>query len=157
MNPLGSASERLVEELNELVALAEQSAKAIDELVERLDAARLKVLLNSAVLYALLISLGYFALYSGNDFVISGTWRVVSTALGLVFVCGSLSLLYSYFLRMRKIKRDLRVEQDIHDRLMGLIDGQKRRLDADDFFSPVAEATFSIRLKRLDRTDRKLT
>lgn len=157
MNHLGSTSERLVDELNELVDLAEQSAKTIDELVERLDGARLKVLLSVVVLYALLISLGYFALYSGNDYLISGSWRVVSTALGLVVVGGSLSLLYSYFLRMRKTKRDLRVEQDIHNRLMGLIDGQKRRLDANDFFSPVAEATFSMRLKRLDRTDRKLT
>jgi hypothetical protein len=156
MKHMGPTSE-LFDELNELVDLAEQSAKAIDELVERLDGARLRVLLNVVVLYALLISLGYFAFYSGSDYLISSSWKVASTALGMVLVGGSLSLLYSYFLRMRKASRDLRVEQDIHNRLMGLIDGQKRRMDADDFFSPVAEATFSIRLRRLDRTDRKST
>ncbi|UXZ95866.1 hypothetical protein K3169_26780 [Pseudomonas phytophila] len=156
MKHTGPTSE-LFDELNELVDLAEQSAKAIDELVERLDGARLRVLLNVVVLYALLISLGYFAFYSGSDYSISSSWKVASTAFGMVVVGGSLSLLYSYFLRMRKTSRDLRVEQDIHNRLMSLIDGQKRRMDADGYFSAVAEATFSIRLRRLDRTDRKST
>lgn len=156
MKSMGPTSE-LVDELNELLDLAEQSAKTIDELVERLDGARLRVLLNVVVLYALLTSLGYFAFYAGGEYVITSSLRVASTALGMVLVGGSLSLLYSYFLRMRKTRRDLRVEQDIHNRLMSLIDGQKRRLDDDDLFSPVAEATFSMRLRRLDRTDRKST
>lgn len=149
---------RLVKELEDLLVLAETSAETIDRLVAMVDKVRVSLLGSVAVVY-ILASAGALALmrsFTAFEGASSGAelWLLGLGAASISLAVGAAYLGYSLFLRLTKARRELTVEKDIHDRIVSMIDSHKRRVYEYEALSPVALATFEIRMRRLDRTDK---
>jgi hypothetical protein len=75
---------------------------------------------------------------------------------GMVSIFGCGWMLFKITNRWKKIKREIKVKKDIHNKLISLIEDQRTRVKSYDAMSQVALATIEIRVRRLDRTDTKI-
>lgn len=149
-----------LKELDDLLILAEQSTNNIDRFLSVIDRLRTQFLLYIVVGYVLLgIGFGLIFLERESQGLLSPLGFTVTRIAGIItasFIAGmSVWTAFSRQQRLRAVRRDAHTEHDIHARLLSLIDEQYRRVKQNGLLSSVGQATVEIRLRRLDRTDRR--
>jgi len=140
-------------QLEDLIALAEASAKAIDLLHENLSKLRARSFYVVSSLYIISIISGFAFLYVVDSMkgVYSIAWQV---ALALTVVIVSLffvRLIFELRSSRYRIQRELSVERHAQQELISIIDGQLRRLSVDEEYFPISNAILHIRVRRLER------
>ena len=161
MNPFdsehpGNHPARILSEYEELIDLAQRSTETIDALQSAIDKARTESLLGVFIFYLLLGAPVYIASRFRGKFE-----TYIQTTAGVLTLLGSiLSALVAFFaiyviwIRLRRVRyelQSLRTEVEIHQRLLSLVDEQKKRVEMFNILSPVAMATFEIKTMRLHR------
>jgi hypothetical protein len=140
-----------------ILDLAEVSAAHIDGIKTRLDKAQ------NSLFFMLTISLSVLAFsvfvtvktplsIAINEANILGIY--LSFAGGVLVGAGMCYILFQQWRSALALRTELRVEVEIHARLMSLIDEQKRRLRDFSGLPAVARATIEMRMMRLYRTNR---
>lgn len=144
-----------LEELSELIAMAEKSAADIDALAESITQAKISIIAITVattvvtmicVIFMLNAAIGRFQHYGYDQLIQIGA----AGLLALTISAGTYAA-YTRLLRMRRLMRDLRLERDITDRLVSLIEPQFSWVRRVETVSPVAIATLEIRIRRLSR------
>lgn len=155
--PEGAHSpDKIIQEYEELIDLAGESSQTIDHVSQIVERTRVSVFSIIGVAYALMGGVGAAALASKPTRLdltrFDGFLFFAGIALAVVLVAALLYLAFTRSLLLRRYRNTLETEREIHDRLMSLIDQQKRRVDLYDLLSPVAMATLDMKVMRLDRT-----
>lgn len=151
MIELKVASELLFKELEGIIKLAEESSANIDKIVSSINRIRQQNVFMSLAAYIVISTMGYLA-YS---FDVSGD---ISKPLKLTIFTSIIILFVFFYVLMKKVqqirylRRSLRVEEDIHHKLIIMLDEQLERVKAETNLSPVVRATAEMRIRRLDRT-----
>lgn len=144
-----------VSELEGLLQLAEQSSTKIDQLNTAIARIRQRIIIATMVAYLAFSGLALGAPYLEEvSKSISSTSYAKALLVILAITCTifAVVLLFINFSQLRVLKRVFRVEKDIHDRLILMVDEQLRRLNSNTL-TAVARATIEIRVRRLDRSD----
>ena len=136
-------------ELEQLVSVAEEVAKRIDDYVAITAKLKSNFLYQTMAVYGIAILL-IFALKFAQDMAFDARYVVFAVAISIFLLGGAfLSMIVNNRRRVRQLNRELAVEYQIQSRLISLIDDQLKRV-ADDT-SPVHLALFEIRVRRLER------
>lgn len=158
-NPYNSSSDNLssvIKELDDLINLAEGSAKNVDHLQGTKEKYRFRSMLSLATGYGLLAL--SFLIYTNPSYVFKGDipvfLEITPVIIGLFIFMGLFYWSFIMITKSRKIIGNLRVEHDIHERLLSMIDDQFKRAKLYGVLSPVSEATMEIRIRRLNRISR---
>lgn len=157
------AQRTLLDEYGALIDLGVESSKALDSLSRSLENARLSIYGSITGGYILLLSTFLSVARLSDIFdIIGGAGRkeldigsvliLIATFLLAILASALLYLGFRRFNDLRHYRRELQTEREIHDRLMSLIDDQKRRVQRLRSISPVTMATLDIKVRRLDRT-----
>lgn len=144
-----------VHELEELMELAEASAANVDRLSDSVDRGRsqswLLIILVSFLSAVLAASV---TLIQNKELQFDSSFRYVFMASGflvIVFLVSFSMTVVNRTSRVKRLKRDLMVEVDIHHRLISMIDQQLQRVIHSGDFSPVHRAIIDIRVRRMMR------
>lgn len=145
-----------VRELEELIALGEQSSRAIDSMVEALGRLKVRIAFISVVIYFLIVASLWFVLElkQVSDFLRAS--HLIATPAALLGIACMLILVYwlsTKFKELQVLARDIKFERRVLQRVVSLIDQQMRRVNGRAELSPVALATYEIRIIRMDRTN----
>jgi len=143
---------KIVADFEKLLALAEESSKEIDSLLQVREKQRMGLLFKTAIIYGV----GIITFLAINYFPRNLDRELYALACIAIIVLGSLFSLYKNFFLSKKINRELQIERSIHEKLISMLDIQKQRLYENEILSSVAYAIYEIRLQRLDRTDKKI-
>jgi hypothetical protein len=139
-----------VRDMSDLVSLAEASAQRLDQIDLQRERS-LTLLLLGCAMGAIGIFIGV-AIGSAIEQFAGIPARVAATVCGAtltLFTGYSVGLFWS---RRKRLTRSMFVERHVHERLVLLIDDQKRLLVGEGKLSSVAIATLELRISRLDRT-----
>ncbi|WP_139188771.1 hypothetical protein [Variovorax sp. OV700] len=142
-------------ELDELIALAEQTTASKDALETELEKGRSQLwLLFSVTTVGSVISMmaAISALLGGfqlAQYTIPS--QIILIVMALLFSVGGGYMITRRISFLQHIKRDLQLEREICLSLLSMIDDQIQRVLRRQTLSPVALATIQIRIKRLDR------
>lgn len=142
-----------VQELSELLNLAEESTANIDHLTLLLEKLKTRFFIYIVGAYGLLVFSAYSII---RDVATNTPTFYLMKFSGVVGVFGALALFYGCteaVKRIKSIRRDEKAERDIQERLISLIDDQSRRVRSEGLISTISATTFDIRLRRLDRSD----
>ena len=144
-----------VRELEELMELAEASTANVDRLSDSVDRSK-----NQSWLAVIFISF-LSAVLAGSATLIqtkniqfdtvSQYVLVASLLLSLVFLISFSITIVNRTSRIKRLKRDLMVETDIHHRLLSMIDQQLQRVVHGGNYSPVHLAIIDIKVRRMMR------
>lgn len=140
-------------ELDELIQLAEQSAKKLDELNDLIAKYQNRWLYQAIAVYLTICGSvgGLLALWrqsnSANTPFVLGLLVVFTVFVGLLWI-----LTFSRKTVVSKARREIRVEWDVLDSIISLIDQQQKRMVIYKNISPVTRAIFDIRIRRLFRS-----
>ncbi|NEG63190.1 hypothetical protein GQQ23_12700 [Pantoea agglomerans] len=151
-NPNIKSSSKIIEDFEKLLDLAEESSKEIDSLLQVREKQRIRSLSILSIGYAFSI----FTYFTINYLIPNLDKELYSLVFIAILISISFFFLYKNFFITKKISRELHIERDIHETLISMLDIQKQRLYETDEISSVSYAIYEIRLKRLDRTDRKI-
>lgn len=143
---------KVIEDFEKLLDLAELSSKEIDSLLQFREKQKMRLLFTVSTLYIFSIITFFVINYLPPEF----DKEVILLALTIIGVTGLSFYLYKHFFISKKINRELRIERNIHEKLISMLDIQKQRLYENDALSSLSYAIYEIRLQRLDRTDRKI-
>jgi len=143
----------ILSQLEQLIGLAESSAKSIDELQETLSKLRLRVFYVVSFIYILALGSIIFFVYLVD--VVRGAYSII-WQFGLVATVLLVAMVFTkLMIELRRSKdraqRELMVESHAQQDLISLIDGQLRRLAIDDEYFPMDAAILNIRVRRLER------
>ncbi|WP_336234208.1 hypothetical protein [Enterobacter bugandensis] len=147
----------IIEDFEKLLELAEESSKKIDILLQVREKQKMRSIFSILVVYAFAVFTYFFTKY-----VFVGSYFMSSYkeayAMVLLISVGFVSfwIIYKNYFFVRKIIRELRIERNIHETLISMLDDQKQRLYHSEQISSVAFAIYEIRMQRLDRTDKKI-
>ncbi|WP_124551830.1 hypothetical protein [Methylophilus methylotrophus] len=136
----------------ELINLAEEVTKNIDRITYDLDKARFNFIVSLAIAYSfvfVIVLVEFGIIYIQGD-----TPRLIIQLFSTSIMIFVFFFSYRYSLRIKAIKRDYRIEKNIHDKLISLIDDNLRRVTNNKLTS-ISFLTLDIRLRRLDRSDRE--
>lgn len=137
--------------------LGERSSQDIDKMLRDLAHLKILIIVQGAIIYLFAATLAWFFLekpefglfiFSNKSFSVPLILLAAIVAIGLVY------WLSSKFLRLQSLRRDLDFEHKILQRVVSLIHEQMRRVSDQLELSPVAIATYEIRIIRLDRSKR---
>ena len=149
----------VIEELDSLIGLAEESSVHIDKSVKDYYDAILRYFVGFILGAGILV-------YSASALIlptVNGMYRifgvfvdelifwiviVFASIIGLVLLVAGFQALF----RMKWASNDIKKEKYIQEEIISLIDQQIKRVEGRKNISPVAMATRKIRIKRLDRT-----
>lgn len=151
-----AAPQMLLDELEGLVKLAEESSAEVDRIKNAVDKIRTNGIVSIGSIYLVVSGLSYLSLQLTNsvppksDPVLS----VVGVAVGVLVGAAFLYLFANKMARYKALKQSLKVEREIHDRLVVMVDEQMRRIKNEFGVSPVILATLEMRIRRLDRSER---
>ena len=145
----------LERELEDLITLAESSAARIDSLTAIQEQSRFRFHLFTFAVYGAILFVGFYA----KDILprdSSSLTKLNAAFASFVAFTGLIAffLITSFYKETRRnriISVDLRLEHEIHENLISLIDDQMRRMSYGRLFSPVAQAIYNIRIRRLSR------
>lgn len=147
---------QVVKELEDLIILAESSTSTIDTLFTDLDKCRSRKLMyyNSCfisilfevILVKILVDINFI----GKN---SELYILLFTILFFILLIACFMANKSLSMKAKRIYREIKIEQDVHNKLISIIEDQLRRIKMYDCLSQVALATMEIRIRRLDRTD----
>lgn len=153
------SSNPVLQELGEMLNLAEESTANIDRFADHLDRVQLQMWGYAAGAYIVLgLSLGTLAWVTDSYRQITTVIFITTVITAIVGIAASIGLGFvarARFLRLKSMRRDERAERDIQEKLISLIDEQTRRVKHDWTLSTISVATLEIRLRRLDRSDQK--
>lgn len=148
MTPVSISQEKIVKELDELLALAETSTAAIDTLIDTRQETLLRsggYLLSACIL---VLAMGITSVF-GKGLGLGANIPVVVLFLGLLSAYLAYALLLQYT-KLKRAERDLTLERHIHGQMVSFLDEASRRMDSETL-STVARATIDIRMRRLNR------
>ncbi|QOD82209.1 hypothetical protein [Chromobacterium haemolyticum] len=147
-NQSRNSSHRL-KELEDLISMAEVVAQKIDMLTELAAKHKSQVLIQTTIAYIITTSsvFGYY-LIQKQDIFSTFANLILVTIFSIAFI------LFSFVMRGRLqiisgIRSELRVEHQVQNSLISLIDQQVKRVLND--ISPVDFALMEIRIRRLER------
>ncbi len=140
--------EIIKKELDELLAIAERSTASIDSLMDKRQETYLRIFGYLLIAPTLVLSMGKASVV-GKEFGLGGAAPFVVPILSL-FITYLIVAAALQYRKMKRTERELRLERNVHGRLVSLLDGQYRRMDS-EHISSVARATIDIRMRRLDR------
>ncbi len=143
----------ILSQLEQLIGLAENSAKSIDELQEALSRLRIRVFYVVSFIYILALGSAIFFVYLVD--AVKGGYSII-WQFGLVTTVLLVAMVFTkLMIELRRSKdrtqRELMVESHTQQELISLIDGQLRRLSIDDEYFPMDAAILNIRVRRLER------
>lgn len=137
-----------VDELSELIAMAEKSSEHIDFLTDALARVKMSII-GIAVALGACLSFLSLRFDQFDQFGRLDKYGVLSLA--VLMLSSGFFLAYARMLKMRRLFRDKLLEQDIAARLISLIEGLFSSIRRSEMVSPVTLATFEIRIRRLNR------
>lgn len=146
-----------VQELEELLTLGEASTATLDKISQVVDKFRTQTMLSLIVGYVVgAIAVGCVSMIldrkAASDtalfYLLLG-----GAGLGFVVTTALIATVFTRFRQNRNALRELRVERDIHSRLISMIDQQMQRVIHSENISPVMRATFEIRVRRMERSE----
>ena len=146
---------KLVKEFNDIIELAEQSTKTIDNISLYIEQTRIyfygsliPLIIVALILYVSMFNA--FGNYLRGDFLRYPV-PVIVMALSSFVAIISFYFTYTRISLLNRYRTELETEQEIHHRLLSLIDEQKRRVQSARGLSPVSMATFDMKIMRLSR------
>ncbi|QDZ06991.1 hypothetical protein FPZ24_05445 [Sphingomonas panacisoli] len=158
-------AERVQKEFEELLELAQNSTATIDSFQQDFDRNRSTMLFSVLGTYAAM-GVGIMAFFQADayrraaqfknpnswiDFPI--TFLVLGAVVSILLGIWLLYLAYNRQRSVRSLRRAMRIEKEIHSRLMLLLDEQKQRVALYSSPSPVTLATYEIRIMRMHRPE----
>ena len=150
-------SSTIIEDFENLLDLAEESSKKIDVLLQVREKQKIRSIFSISVVYIFVVFTYFFVRYFLVDSYFMSSYKAVCVIfLGLILAISSFWIVYKNYFFMKKIIRELRIERNIHETLISMLDDQKQRLFYEKQLSSVALAIYEIRMRRLDRTDRNI-
>lgn len=142
----------IIEDFEKLLDLAEESSMKIDYLLQLREKQKIMLLSVTTAMYVLVMLTYFLARY----LPIAVNKEISVSLIFVIAITASSYFLFRHLLLMKKLRRELYIERNIHETLISMLDTQKQRLLETDILSSVSYAIYEIRLKRLDRTDRKI-
>lgn len=144
----------IVQELEGLIALAEDCVKKIDSLTAAMEKVRvyfIVLLVVASLMLGACIGFASDVQKTGVTFFNAESVVIFFAIFASVFVTGISWVLVLGVFRRRNLSRELEVEKDVHDRLISLIHEQIQRVAHRNSVSPVTYAMYEIRVRRLMR------
>ncbi|CAK7066679.1 MAG: hypothetical protein CITR_02955 [Citrobacter freundii] len=142
----------VIKDFEQLLAMAEESSEKIDSLLQIREKQKLRLIVFTIFTYSFAATLAIFKFYSS----LIPQFRIVFILASVIVIGACLWVIIKNIFIIKKMNRELHIEKDIHERLISLLDEQKQRLYQIESLSPVAHAVYEIRMRRIDRTDKKL-
>lgn len=146
------------EELDELITIAEESAKEIDKLMGDKNKIIQQLLLIYSASFLFITSLLLLISFVDNMYldkkIINGTTSEILFAMFSIFtITYTVYSTYIKLIQLKFVKKSLLVEKDIHKSLITMLDDKFRQDKYNNKKTSVSLATAEMRIKRLNRTN----
>lgn len=155
ITPTAIIDNEAAKELNELLKLAEESTANFDKLSSTIEKAQTSLFQNIFLIY-ILFTLAVYGLTKpdliGEKFILLTS---AFSAILMIFSAFYIRYTLTSFRRLKSLKRDAKIEHDIQQKIISLVDDQSRRVRRDGIINTITAISLDTRLKRLDRSDLK--